>query len=195
MTLRNTPTDIDIHPLLAGRWSPRAYSDQAVAHSQVLSLLEAARWAPSAYNAQPWRFVVFEKAVDLDAFNRAFATLIPFNQSWNTNAQVLFAVLTDTQTAKGTLNATAGYDAGAAAMALLLEAHARGLAAHAMSGIDAAAFRDALAIPARYEVLTMISVAHHGDPQSLPTPLNEREVAPRVRLSVNEFAHFGAWRE
>lgn len=195
MTLRPTPTDIDIHPLIAGRWSPRAYSDQAVAHSQVLSLLEAARWAPSAYNAQPWRFLVFEKVLDPDAFGRAFATLIPFNQSWNTNAQVLFAVLTDTLTSKGAVNTTASYDAGAAGMALLLEAHARGLAAHAMSGIDAAAFRNAFAIPARYEVLTMISVAHHGDPQSLPAPLNERELAPRGRLSVNEFAHFSAWGE
>lgn len=104
MTHRPAPTDIDIHPLLAGRWSPRAYAQQPVAHEQVVAVLEAARWAPSAYNVQPWRFVVFEKGQDAAAFERAFATLVPFNQSWNAHAQVLIAVLADTLTAKGTIN-------------------------------------------------------------------------------------------
>ena len=136
MTDRPAPTDIEIHPLIAGRWSPRAYSAQPVDHAAVLALLEAARWAPSAYNVQPWRFVVFEKGVDQAVFDRAFATLVPFNQGWNANAQVLIAVVADTLTSKGTENGTASYDAGAAAMSLLLQAHSMGLAAHSMSGFD-----------------------------------------------------------
>ncbi|MDR5818794.1 nitroreductase family protein [Caballeronia sp. LZ033] len=194
-TPRPAPGDTAIHPLIAGRWSPRAYADRPVGHAEVMSLLEAARWAPSAFNAQPWRFVVFEKAFDRDAFERAFGTLISFNQSWNTQAQVLIAVLADTLTSKGAENPTASYDAGAAAMALLLQASAQGLAAHAMSGLDADAFRAAFAVPARFEVLSMISVAHHGDAQALPDALAERELAPRARLPIGQIAQFGGWVE
>jgi nitroreductase len=193
MTHRPAQTDIAIHPLLAERWSPRAYSDQGVGHDQVLALLEAARWAPSAFNAQPWRFVVFEKAADPNAFARAFATLVPFNQTWNAPAQVLITVLADTLTSKGAVNATAGYDAGAAAMALLLQAHALKLAAHPMSGFDAHAFQQAFDIPERFVALSMISVAHHGDAQALPAALAERESAPRARLPLADIAHFNGW--
>jgi nitroreductase len=195
MTHRPAPTDIAIHPLIAARWSPRAYADRPVEHAQVIAMLEAARWAPSAFNAQPWRFVVFQKADDPAAFERAFGTLVSFNQSWNANAQVLIAVLADTLTSKGATNPSASYDAGAAAMALLLQAHAQGLAAHSMSGLDADAFRKAFAIPERYAVLSMISVAHHGDVQALPAALAEREQAPRARLPLDQIAHFGKWRE
>jgi nitroreductase len=193
MTHRPAPTDIDIHPLLAGRWSPRAYGERPVAHEDVLALLEAARWAPSAYNGQPWRFLVFEKGGNADAFERAFATLVPFNQTWNRHAQVLIAVLADTLNAKGEVNPNANYDTGAAALALLLEAHARGLAAHSMSGFDASALRDTFGIAQRYTPLAVISVAHHGDAGVLPEALAEREQAPRKRLPVVGIAQFGAW--
>ncbi|WP_250502046.1 nitroreductase family protein [Caballeronia sp. AZ7_KS35] len=183
----------NVHPLIADRRSPRAYSDAAVSHEQVMTLLEAARWAPSAYNVQPWRFVVFEKSADTAMFERAFATLVPFNQSWNWNAQVLIAVLADTLTAKGTANPTASYDAGAASMSLLLQAHALGLAAHAMSGFDGEALRASFEIPERYAVLSIISVAHHGDVASLPEGLAERERAPRERLAIEKVAGFGRW--
>ncbi|WP_244818186.1 nitroreductase family protein [Caballeronia sp. Lep1P3] len=195
MTHRPAPTDIAIHPLIAGRWSPRAYAERPVAHAQVIALVEAARWAPSAYNVQPWRFVVFEKSQDREAFDRAFATLVPFNQGWNRHAQVLIAVLADTLTAKGTANASASYDAGAAAMALLLQAHAQDLAAHAMGGFDGDALKQAFSIPERYTALSMISVAHHGDAQALPPELAAREAAPRARLPLEEIAHFGGWTD
>ncbi|BAO89761.1 nitroreductase family protein [Caballeronia cordobensis] len=194
MTHRPAPTDIAIHPLIAGRWSPRAYADRSVAHAQVIALLEAARWAPSAYNAQPWRFVVFEKTDDPDAFARAFSFLVPFNQTWNANAQVLVVVLADTLNSKGEPNPNASYDAGAAALALLLQAHAQDLAAHAMSGFDAKGFQQAFAIPDRYTALSVISVAHHGDAGALPAALAERERAPRARLSLADIAQFGGWK-
>lgn len=191
MAHRPAPTDIYIHPLLAGRWSPRAYGEQPVAHADVLALLEAARWAPSAYNVQPWRFLVFER--NAAVFQDAFATLVPFNQTWNQNAQVLIAVLADTLNARSEVNPNASYDTGAAALALLLEAHARGLAAHSMSGFDARALRNKFGIAERYTPLAVISVAHHGDAGALPEALAEREQAPRKRLPVANIAQFGAW--
>ncbi|HZH45384.1 MAG TPA: nitroreductase family protein, partial [Roseococcus sp.] len=46
-----------LHPLIAARWSPRAFDpDRTLGESDVLPLLEAARWAASASNIQPWRF-------------------------------------------------------------------------------------------------------------------------------------------
>jgi nitroreductase len=167
-----------IHPpLIAERRSPLAYSDSPVSHEDVRTLHKAARWAPSAYNLQPWRIAVFEKSADGDAFERAFSTLVPFNQSWNANAQVLIAVLADTLTSKGASSPTASYDAGAAGMALLLQAHALALAAHAMSGPNLAALRASFEIAERYAVLSIISVAHHGHAAALSADLAERERA------------------
>jgi nitroreductase len=193
MSHKPAPTDISIHELIAGRWSPRAYSNQPVAVEQVEAVLEAARWAPSAYNGQPWRFVVFDRNRDAAAFERAFATLVPFNQAWNAPAPVLIAVTANTLTPKGDVNATALYDTGAAALALVLQAHALGLAAHQMSGFDGAAFAKEFALPAEIKPIAMISIAHYGDADALPQDLRDREVGPRSRQPLGEVAFANSW--
>jgi len=187
------PTEVPIHELLAGRWSPRAVSNKAVTREQLHSVLEAARWAPSAYNMQPWRFIAFDRHQDEAAFQKAFATLVPFNQGWNAHAPVLIAALAKTLNAKGEVNRTAPYDTGAAAMSLVLQAHALGLAAHEMSGFDPNAFREAFSIPADVEVIAMISLFNHGDAKTLDDALREREEAPRARAALSESAFDGAW--
>ena len=49
----------DLTPLLAFRWSPRAFDPAAeLTPAEAASLLEAARWAPSVGNGQPWRFAL-----------------------------------------------------------------------------------------------------------------------------------------
>lgn len=55
---RPAPTDLDIHPLISHRWSPRAISGEPVEHDKLKLILEAARWAPASRNEQPWRFLV-----------------------------------------------------------------------------------------------------------------------------------------
>jgi len=105
------PTAVPIHELIAGRWSPRAYSSEPVSREALHTVIEAARWAPSGYNLQPWRFLVFDRTADEAAFKRAFATLVPFNQQWNAPAPVLIAVMAHTLNAKGEVNRTAQYDA------------------------------------------------------------------------------------
>ena len=47
------------------RWSPRAFTGEAMPQDQLMSLFEAARWAPSAFNAQPWRFLVGRVGAEL----------------------------------------------------------------------------------------------------------------------------------
>ena len=195
MTTKPAPTDVPVHDLIAGRWSPRAYSNQPVSREQLHAVLEAARWAPSAYNAQPWRFIVFDRAQDETAFKRAFATLVPFNQGWNAPAPVLIAVTAHTLTSKGEPSHTALYDAGAAAMSLVLQAHALGLAAHQMSGFDANAFRNAFEIPADVEIPAIISLGHYGDADKLDPVLREREKAPRTRHPIGEVVYAGAWKK
>lgn len=193
MTEKIAPTEVAIDALLAGRWSPRAISNKAVSREQLHSVLEAARWAPSSSNLQPWRFLTFDRNHDEAAFQKAFATLLPFNQAWNANVPVLICVLAQTLTPKGDVNRTAAYDAGAAAMSLVLQAHALGLVAHQMAGFDVNAFREAFSPPDDVEVIAMISLGHHGDPALLEGVLLERENAPRARVAIGEIAFDGAW--
>ncbi|KGD50556.1 nitroreductase family protein [Burkholderia pseudomallei] len=195
MSVKPAPTSVSIHELIAGRWSPRAYSSEAVSAEHLHAVLEAARWAPSAYNAQPWRFIVFDRSKDEVAFKRAFSTLVPFNQGWNAPAPVLIAVTAHTLTSKGEPSPTALYDAGAAAMSLVLQAHALGLAAHQMSGFDVKAFRAAFAIPADVEPLAIISIGHYGDADKLDPVLRERERAVRTRHPIGEVVYAHAWQK
>ncbi|WP_429328790.1 nitroreductase family protein [Paraburkholderia atlantica] len=188
MAKKPASTEVAIHELIAGRWSPRAYSSEPVSRDQLRAVLEAARWAPSSYNAQPWRFVVFDRSVDEVAFKKAFATLVPFNQGWNAPAPVLIAVTAHTLTSKGDVNRCALYDAGAAAMSLVLQAHALGLAAHQMSGFDVNAFRTTFELPKDVEPIAMISLGHYGDVDKLDPVLREREKAPRQRVALAEIA-------
>ncbi|MEX3583701.1 MAG: nitroreductase family protein [Burkholderia sp.] len=193
MSVKPAPTTVSVHELIAGRWSPRAYSNQLVSGEHLHALLEAARWAPSAYNAQPWRFVVFDRARDEAAFKKAFATLVPFNQAWNAPVPVLIAVTSHTLTSKSEPSTTALYDAGAAAMALVLQAHALDLVAHQMSGFDPKAFREAFTVPVDVEIIAMISVGHYGDAEKLDPVLRDRECAPRTRNAIDEIAYQGGW--
>jgi nitroreductase len=187
------PTEVAIHDLLSSRWSPRAVSNEAVSREQLHSVLEAARWAPSSFNMQPWRFMTFDRNRDAAAFQKAFATLVPFNQGWNANVPVLICALAKTVTPKGDVNRTAAYDTGAAAMSLVLQAHALGLVSHQMTGFDINAFREAFSVPADVEVIAMISLGHYCDPATLDAALQERESAPRTRAALGEIAFDGAW--
>jgi len=49
---------MDFFEAVRRRQSIRRFSDQPVAHEDILAMLEAATLAPSATNEQPWRFIV-----------------------------------------------------------------------------------------------------------------------------------------
>ena len=58
MSIARKPADtsVDIHPVLAERWSPRAFeSNVKLGTEDLTAILEAGRWAPSSNNGQPWR--------------------------------------------------------------------------------------------------------------------------------------------
>ena len=67
--------------------SPRAFSNEPISETQLLTLFEAARWAPSSYNAQPWRFIYARR--DSKHWPRFLGLLSAYNQSWARNAAAL----------------------------------------------------------------------------------------------------------
>lgn len=188
-------TQQPIHELIANRWSGRAYdASQGVSQEQVISLLEAARWAPSCFGDQPWRYVVCNKADNLQAWQAAFDCLVPGNQSWAVNAPVLLLICADTLFSHNDKpNKWAPYDTGAATENLCLQATALGLMAHQMGGFDADKARATFNVPERYQILAMVTVGYQADVESLTGETKERETAARSRKPLNELFFNGQW--
>lgn len=189
-------TQQTIHELLANRWSGRAYdADQSVSKEQVVSLLEAARWAPSCFGDQPWRYVVCNKADNLQAWQAAFDCLVPGNQGWAVNAPVLLLICADTLFGHNDKpNKWAAYDTGAATENLCLQATALGLMAHQMGGFDADKARATFNVPERYQILAMVTVGYQASVDSLSGEVKERELAARSRKPLEELFFNGVWQ-
>ncbi|AKT37667.1 nitroreductase family protein [Chondromyces crocatus] len=188
-------TDHPIHELLVRRFSPRAFGPESVSTEQLLSLLEAARWSPSCANEQPWSYVVARRE-DTEAFARLLSCLVEKNQVWAKHAAVLMISVARTHFVKGEkVNQHAWYDVGQATALLTVEATAVGLRVHQMAGFDAAKAREVLRIPAGHEAVAAIALGHPGDPETLPEDLKQRELAPRQRKPLSDFAFGGAWGE
>ena len=174
----------DIDPRFTGRWSPRAFSGQALTRPQIESLIEAARWAPSCFNAQPWRFAYALGGTD--GFTALFETLVEANQAWAGKAGALIAVVSRSRYEHNDKPApTHSFDAGAAWMSLALQARHMGLVAHGMQGFDAQAAREVLSLPEVFDLPALIAVGHPGNVEDLPEKYQERE-KPSGRKSLDE---------
>ena len=185
--------DHPIHELLASRWSPCSFADRPVSDDDLRSLFEAARWAPSSRNEQPWSYIVATKA-DLEEFERLLSCLVEGNQAWAKAAPVLALGCTSLNFVRnGKSNAAAVHDLGLASGSLVLEATARGLFVHQMIGILPDKARELYRIPVGVQPLTGLAIGYAGDPNSLPEPYKERDLAARNRKSVNEFVFGGQW--
>ena len=189
------PADWPIHPLLAERWSPYAFTTDGVATADLLALFEAARWAASSYNEQPWRFIVARRE-DPGAFEKALSCLVAFNQGWARHAPVLALGLVQTKQAGGdSPNPAAGHDLGLAAASLTVEATHRGLAVHQMSGIVADRVREAYALPGDVLPLTALAIGYPAALEATPEKLRGRQGRPRERRRLPEFVFGNRWGE
>ena len=189
------PAARPIHPLLAERWSPYAFTGAGVAVSDLLALFEAARWAASSYNEQPWRFIVARRE-EPDAFKKALSCLVPFNQGWARYAPVLdLGLVQAKQAGGGSPHPAAGHDLGLAAASLTFEATHRGLAIHQMSGIVADRVREAYALPGDVLPLTAIAIGYAAPLEATPEELHERQGRPRERRGLPEFVFGDRWGE
>ena len=203
---RTATTSTPLHPLLADRWSPRAFDPSArLTGLQVTALLEAARWAPSAANSQPWRFLLaLRGSAD---FEHIFATLAPGNQAWAGAASALVMVAAATTDDAGSASPWALYDTGQAVAHLSTQASHEGLSVHQLGGFDKSAVVEAFGLdatltPASYSpsVCAGHSAHDHGvrrrgpaRPERLTTPDSmivrtrrplDRPVSGRIALTI-----------
>jgi nitroreductase len=186
---RRAVTAAPIEEILAMRWSPRSFDPEAeVSDEQVTSLLEAARWAASASNVQARRFIVGRRGTE--TFDRIERHLMGFNRSWAPNASLL--VLAIAVTAPDQADQPAGahrwaeYDTGQAMANLASQAHALGLHAHPMGGIEVDGLRREFDLPERYVPITVTAVGTVASPDLLPERYRLRETAERARLPLSE---------
>lgn len=192
MTQARTP-DHPIDTLFTDRWSPRAFTGEAIPEPVLLSMLEAARWAPSAYNAQPWRFIYARR--DTASWLPVFDTLVEFNQGWAQRAAALVVIVSARQAVfpgktDAAPNAWHSFDSGAAWASIAFQATLSGWSAHGMAGFDADRLRQALGIPGDYAIETVIAIGKRGDKGVLPEGLQARET-PNGRLPLAQLAAEG----
>ena len=195
MTDQLSTTQYLIEDVLQRRWSPIAFSDQAVELEKLRSVLEGARWAASSYNEQPWSYIVTTQD-NPDEFSRLLRCLAEGNQVWAKNAPVLMlSVAKLTFEHNGVENRHAFHDVGAASANLAIEATAQGLVIHQMAGFDAPKAKETYGIPDGYEPVAAIALGYLGDPQTLSEPLQQRQSAPRTRKPLDQFIFTGHWNQ
>ena len=186
-------TEYDLHPLVAERWSPRAFDSRPIPAKELGSLFEAARWAASCFNEQPWTFLVATRD-DPASYQKIADTLMPANAAWATNAPVLaLSLAKQTFTRNGNPNRHAGHDLGLAVGNLLAQAQSLGVVAHQMGGFDADKARKDLGIPDDWQPMAAIALGYPGSPDDLPEELATREKAPRERKDLAEMVFGAEW--
>ncbi len=165
----------ELHPILAGRWSPRGFDDRyELRQAELESMLEAARWAPSGGNAQPWRFVVGRR--DDATYKRIFLALTDDDQRWAGRASVLIAA--------AHVAGADTYDLGQAVAHLGVQAVALGLHTRQILDLDAAALHRELDLPGGVTLHAVVAAGRLGDPDTLPADLRRREFRLRTRQSI-----------
>lgn len=194
MTISNSRTsEFDIEPLFLDRWSPRAFTGEAMDEKHLLTMLEAARWAPSASNYQPWRFVY---ALNTSADWEPFVGLLnESNQVWARSASALVFLFSDTLSRRNDGSEprplrSHSFDTGAAWAMLSLQALHLGYLAHAMGGVDFERAIEVLGAPADFRAEAAVAIGRHADPDTLPDHLKGREV-PNGRKRLADIAFAG----
>jgi nitroreductase len=186
-------SDHPIEPIFLHRWSPRAFTGEAMDQATLLSIVEAARWAPSSYNSQPWRYVYAHR--DTPAWDKLFGLLVAGNQAWCAKAAVLMVALSKTtMSPRGTEmpSHSHSFDAGAAWQSIALQATALGWHAHGMVGLDLPRAAAELGVPDGYRVECAIALGRRGDPADLPESYRAME-KPNARNPVESFAFEGSF--
>lgn len=195
MFSKKIETEATIHELIASRWSGRAYdSEKFVSRGNILSLIEAARWAPSCYGDQPWRYIIFDKATNEDAWQQAVDCLVEGNRVWAKDAPLLLLSVADSVlSTNGNPNRWGQYDTGAATMNLCLQAADLGLMVHQMGGFDADKSRELFSIPEQFTPMAMMTVGYQLDEDKIPKDMKDREYGDRVRNPLGKNFFNATW--
>jgi nitroreductase len=183
-------THLPVHPLIARRFSPRAFSDRELTTAELETLFEAARLAPSSFNEQPWRFVIVRRGGAGHA--GMLSAMIASNQVWAQKAPlVVLNLVRGSLERNGITNPHAWHDLGLALGQLNIQAEAMGLGVRHLAGIDPEKARHAMQVPEEFDVVSMMVIGFPGDPNDLPENLKERELKRSPRKPLSELIHFG----
>ena len=155
-----------LHNILQ-RKSVRAYTDRAVSHEQLDTLIRAAMAAPTGRDMRPWHFIVLEGRHQLSPL----AEQLPYAKML-AEAQAAVVVCGDTCVTdkEGNHSRNWTFDCSAAAENLLLQAEAMGLGA-VWTGVypydeRIEAVKQALHLPDHLIPLNVIPIGYpKGDPQ------------------------------
>ncbi|SMC89322.1 nitroreductase family protein [Rhizobium sp. RU36D] len=189
-------SDYNIHPLFLQRWSPRAFTGEAMPEDDLMTILEAAHWAPSAGNGQPWRFIYGHRGTE--AFNLLLSLLDDGNQVWAKDASVLVFVVSETVRHRpdGTTRPirSHSFDAGAAWAMLALQATMSGYLAHGMGGVNFDRAQVELDVPSDHKIEAAVAIGKLADLSALPDHLRERE-KPNGRNPLDTMVFEGKFRQ
>ncbi len=174
--LVNNPrrAEYEVNPLFINRWSPRLLDRSPIDRATLNSIFEAARWSMSCNNSQSWRFLYAVTEEDRKAYLKL---LTEGNQTWAKEAPVLGFIFAKRRFDHNDKpNRWAGFDSGAAWMAMTLQARMLGLYTHGMAGFHADKVYQALDVPEEdYEVCCAFAIGQFGDIESLPPDKKEME--------------------
>ena len=195
-TVGNRTAEHPIDPLFLERWSPRAFTGEAIPEADLMTMFEAARWAPSSYNSQPWRFVYARR--DTPAWAGMLSLLIEFNQSWAKDASAIVVLASSsTMLPPGKTAPVPSHshslDAGAAWGSFALQATRMGWFTHGMVGFDLERAFAELGFPEGYRIEAAIAVGKKGDKSKLPEMLAARE-EPSGRKPLSETVFEGKFK-
>jgi nitroreductase len=156
--------------IIFARRSIRQYTDEPISEADIQSLLEAGMAAPSGSNRQPWHFVVVTDREMLAALAEAH----PFGKMLG-HAGLAIAVCGDPAVSDWWVQ-----DCTAATENILVAAAGLGLGAvwlgcHGRPDREGAV-REALGIPGRIGVLSLLSVGHPAEEKEARTQYNPARV-------------------
>ena len=182
--IKKAPTNLDLHPLLLNRWSPRALDvNDEITAENLYAILEAARLAPSAFNEQPWRFIVGKRGDEI--FSQILNGLGEFNQMWAKNASALILVAGTKQRTNGDPHPSYQYDLGLAVSQGTFEAHHRGYVSHQMTGFNHDVMCKTFELTT-FEPIVVVAIGKQADVEILPAQMAEREKSQPARKDLAE---------
>jgi hypothetical protein len=175
-------TNLELHPIIAKRWSPRAFDEKKIEPEVLQRIFEAARWAPSSRNDQPWRFIAGFKGDE--SWEKIFSTLVDFNQKWAKLAPVLLLAIGHKISPKtGKHNIAWQYDVGQSVAYLTFQAMHEDVWVHQMGGLDTGKAARLFNVPDDFEVLTALALGYQGEKELLEESFQAMETSKRSRLA------------
>lgn len=189
------PVQFEIADIIAKRKSIRAFDIQKpVLRSDIMRLLEAARWSPNCFNDEPWRYIVWDKYDNSEAYQNAFDCLGEWNQNWVKTAPILIASFAVSKFREGGKeNRWAQYDTGAASNNLCIQAASMGLQAHQMGGYSVEKLKETFNIPEDVTPMAMIAVGYPGELEVLDPSYHQGELKPRFRRPIGSNMFLDSW--